>query len=143
MTARSTTNSCGTITLAETEEGRFVLMVRHHRGWSFPKGHMEPGESEQETAVRETFEETGIHVRIIPGPSFSVPSAREDERRQVIFFPAESADGLQTPSSQEVLDAAWVPAAEALNRIAYEADRRVLCEMLEYRNSQGEKRTVC
>ena len=143
MTERSTTNSCGTVTFAETEKGTFVLMVRHHRGWSFPKGHMEPGESEEETAVRETLEETGIRVRIIPGPSFSVPSAREDERRQVIFFPAESPDGLQTPLAQEVQEAAWLPAAEALSRITYEADRRVLCKVLEYRNAQREKRTVC
>jgi len=31
--------------------------------WGFPKGHMEPGETEEETAIRELFEETGILLK--------------------------------------------------------------------------------
>jgi 8-oxo-dGTP pyrophosphatase MutT (NUDIX family) len=38
--------------------------------WSFPKGRVDPGESIHQTAVREVWEETGLHVKILPGNSY-------------------------------------------------------------------------
>ena len=53
--------SCGTICF----DGDKVLMVKHNAGHcAFPKGHVEEGETEFETAIRETKEETGIDVEI-------------------------------------------------------------------------------
>lgn len=49
--------SCGCIVI----DGRNVLLVKQTKGhWSFPKGHMEEGESEIQTAVREVKEETNV-----------------------------------------------------------------------------------
>ncbi|MEW1657202.1 NUDIX hydrolase [Streptomyces sp. NPDC093707] len=50
-------------------EGR-VLMVRRRIGegepfWQFPAGEVEPGESPEDAAVRETREETGLHVSAV------------------------------------------------------------------------------
>ena len=44
-------------------------MVKHRAGghWAFPKGHVEKGETETETAVREVLEETGVPIEIEPG----------------------------------------------------------------------------
>ena len=57
--------SCGAVVFrdAKDENGnakRYVLMIKHteHSRHSFPKGHMEPGESEVMTAQREVFEES-------------------------------------------------------------------------------------
>ncbi len=50
---------------------RFLLM-RHHDRWDLPKGHAEPGESLQQTALRETDEETGIEAsQILLDPAFA------------------------------------------------------------------------
>lgn len=58
--------SCGCIILKDEE----VLLIgtRDDSGkmfWSFPKGHQEDGETDIETAIRETKEETGLYVEII------------------------------------------------------------------------------
>ena len=57
--------SCGAIVFKEMEGALYVLVIQHGAGhWSFPKGHMEAGESEHETAIREVAEETGIEIEI-------------------------------------------------------------------------------
>ena len=47
----------------------YFLLLHYFSGhWEFPKGHIEQGETEEETVERETFEETGINdLKIIPG----------------------------------------------------------------------------
>lgn len=45
-----------------------VLLIRDRLGyWVFPKGHLEPGETSQQAAVREVAEETGIEARVVLG----------------------------------------------------------------------------
>ena len=56
--------SCGALVVRRDEEDgkQYLLMIRHKLGGhrSFPKGHMEPGETESQTAEREILEETGL-----------------------------------------------------------------------------------
>lgn len=54
--------SCGVLVLRQQEEELYVVLLRHRFGghWSFPKGHVEAGESERQTALREVREETGL-----------------------------------------------------------------------------------
>lgn len=143
MMRRDEINSCGAVVFAQGGDELFVLMVRHSPGWSFPKGHMEPGETEEQTAVRETFEETGISIRILSPQSCRVPSVYAHERREIIFFLAESLTGRQTPRVQEVLDAAWVPVEQASEHISYAPDRTVLEDMLVLRNTLWEANESC
>ena len=59
--------SCGALVVRRDESGkRYILMIRQKAGGhrSFPKGHMERGETEYMTAVREVFEETSVQIRI-------------------------------------------------------------------------------
>lgn len=46
-------------------EALLLYRARNHNDWSFPKGHCEPGESLEETALREIQEETGLDIQII------------------------------------------------------------------------------
>ena len=52
--------SCGAVILRDAPSGHRVLLLRVFRHWDFPKGLMEPGETPQQTALREVREESGI-----------------------------------------------------------------------------------
>ena len=57
--------SCGALVYRITQSGqKELLFIKHRHGthWSFPKGHMEEGESEVQTALREVKEETGSDI---------------------------------------------------------------------------------
>jgi len=54
---------CGIIYTTFYPEDRYLLVFgKKSEKWGFPKGHMEEGESEEQTAIRELFEETGIRI---------------------------------------------------------------------------------
>ncbi len=59
--------SCGGIIFYKTRQNVKILLVKNNNGryWSFPKGHIEDGETEQETAIREIKEETGLDVTLV------------------------------------------------------------------------------
>lgn len=60
--------SCGVIPYKITESGPEILLVLQSNGcWSFPKGHMERGETETQTAIREAQEEIGLEPVLEPG----------------------------------------------------------------------------
>jgi 8-oxo-dGTP pyrophosphatase MutT (NUDIX family) len=56
--------SCGVLLFRSEPEESFLLMKHPHR-WDLPKGHVDPGESETECALRELQEETGITPDLI------------------------------------------------------------------------------
>ncbi len=56
---RADVKSCGVLVFRDQPEWSFLLM-EHIDRWDLPKGHVDPGESERETALRELHEETGI-----------------------------------------------------------------------------------
>src|SRR3989344_1993787 len=59
--------SAGGIVIKQNEDGPRILVTQHskHKGWDFPKGHREIYESEDQTALREVEEETGVKAEII------------------------------------------------------------------------------
>lgn len=56
--------SCGFIVLRHVTGIEFLLM-QHQDRWDLPKGHVDPGETEMQCALRELVEETGIEARDI------------------------------------------------------------------------------
>ena len=84
--------SCGALTFRGADGKRSVLVIRHRHGghWAFPKGHVEPGETELETAARETREETGVGVRFVDGfrETTRYSPARDNTVAQAVYIPA-------------------------------------------------------
>lgn len=60
--------SCGAIVYRIINSEVRFLLIKNKRSsnWGFPKGHMERGENEKETAYREVLEETGVRARFMP-----------------------------------------------------------------------------
>ena len=101
--------------------------------WSLPKGHVEAGETEEDTAVREVAEETGIVGRVI-GKLGTIDFWFVAEGRRVhktvhhfLLVAADPIDGLVLSDEDvEVSEVAWVPLAEVPTRLAYADERRLL-----------------
>lgn len=122
-----TTDSAGAIVF----RGDTVLMIRVGSRWSFPKGHVEPGETLLQAAARETREETGIEAELLEEYPLPVPSAREDDRRTVWFYPARYRKGELRAQQSEVSEAVWVKLSEAAEKITFAPDRAVFLKALE------------
>lgn len=94
--------SCGAIVYRKRHGNTEILLIKHVRSgcWSFPKGHMEPGENEMQTAIREIKEETNIDVSI-DDPSFRqvvVFNPRRDITKEVVYFLAPGGNvRMRTP----------------------------------------------
>ena len=133
--------SCGAVVFSQIDGAWCVLLIRHEHGRhiSFPKGHVEPGESERQTAEREILEETGVRVNV--DTRFRAENrymARPDVEKLVVFFIAVAQE--QTPVAQEgeVAVAEWVEVGEAANRLTYEQDRRILRRAQKYLLKEAE-----
>lgn len=121
--------SCGAIVFHRFKDGIKVLLVKNHNGkyWSFPKGHMEKGENEHQTAAREIKEETGLSVHFYDNYrqiSDYVPFGKIKKR--VVFFLAEAKYANVRIQKSEIDLYTWVNFDEAQRMCKYDNDLRVL-----------------
>ena len=125
---RHTTDSAGAVIFRPSPDDESVfetLLIINRRGWhSFPKGHIEQGETREDAALREIAEETGVTAELLPGFCESVPSMAGDPR-QVHFFLARYVEGDVKAQLEELNGARWTDAATAAELIRFDADRAV------------------
>ena len=126
--------SCGAV-IFRKDGGWQVLLIRHTKGRhvSFPKGHVEPGEMESQTAEREVQEETGLRIRV--DKRFRAENRyniRPDTQKLVVIFAAVTEQAEITPQPEEIAEAFWLPVDEAENRLTYERDRRIMRDAFEH-----------
>lgn len=105
------------------------LMLRG-KAWEFPKGLVEPNESETEAAVREVREETGVSIMLVPEFRELVQYfyRRQDGtlvKKQVVYFLGETKQQ-DAKVSWEHEEAAWMRYEQALQAIPYENSREIL-----------------
>ena len=105
--------------------------------WSLPKGKVDPGETEPVTAVREVEEETGFISELgrrLAAVSYPV----ELGTKKVRYWTARAIGGEFAPNS-EVDQLVWLPVKEAMKRLQYAHDRKVLRRFVEH---PADTRTV-
>ncbi|WP_165865751.1 NUDIX hydrolase [Vallicoccus soli] len=96
--------------------------------WSLPKGHIEPGESVEDTAVREVEEETGIRGTVLaPLGSIDYWFVTPDRRvhKTVHHYLLRATGGELSDADVEVTEVAWVAVADLPSRLAYAGERRL------------------
>ena len=123
--------SCGALVFRQDPKtGRvYILMIRHKRGGhrSFPKGHVEPGETEHQTAIREVEEETAVKIRITSDFCEKVYySPMPGVRKEVVYFLAFTDQKNTHPCDGEIADVDWVPVENAERSLTHENDKIVL-----------------
>ena len=121
------------------DEGR-VLLIRHRNGtWVFPKGHVEPGESKVDTAVREVEEEAGVQaVALDPRQTWQTEyvNPRREGRRITWYL-------LRSDARRAILREAIFPTGgfydpdEALRMLAFDEDRATLKQVLRAARRAG------
>lgn len=122
--------SCGALVLRRDDDGKlYILMIRHKLGGhrSFPKGHMERGETEYMTAVREVYEETAVQIRIDTDFRETVRyHPQPGVSKEVVYFLTETAQKEIRPREGEIAQVEWVPLEAAERSLTYENDKTVL-----------------
>ena len=92
--------------------------------WSLPKGKVDPGETAPMAAVREVFEETGRNC--VLGRRLDTVSYPIDLGiKKVYYWAARSTGGEFTPG-KEVDELVWLPVVDAMKKLDYAQDRKVL-----------------
>jgi 8-oxo-dGTP pyrophosphatase MutT (NUDIX family) len=99
--------------------------------WCLPKGWVEPGESLEQTALREVREETGLTGKILESLGsiqyrFYSKEDRSHVRKTVHFYLMSFLDGDTRDHDHEVEEARWFDLNEALERLTYPTERRIL-----------------
>lgn len=108
--------SCGVLVYRDVDSVREYLLVLQSGGsWSIPKGHMEPGETETETALRELFEETGLNAKLDAGKRAVTEYALSPVgRKQLVIFTGKAC-GTPKLQEDEIKAFKWVGETELKN----------------------------
>jgi 8-oxo-dGTP diphosphatase len=106
-----------------------VEIVLVHRpaydDWSFPKGKLHDGETEEEAAVREVEEETGLSCRLVRELATSSYCDSRGRPKTVRYWEMAPVDGTLGPAN-EIDDARWVSLETAAGLLSHAHDRDLL-----------------
>jgi 8-oxo-dGTP pyrophosphatase MutT (NUDIX family) len=119
--------TAGGVVFRRIDKGIEILMIQDRLGrWTIPKGHVEEGESLEQTALREVEEETGLkHLKIRDKLDKIHFFYRKEGKlifmtTYVFLMEATRFTGELIPEDSEgIVDARWFPDTEALNLIEY------------------------
>jgi 8-oxo-dGTP pyrophosphatase MutT (NUDIX family) len=124
--------------LLKSIRGQLMVAAIRPRGkaagvWALPKGNLDPGELPAETAVREVFEETGVHGHLVEklGDVKYTYTRRGGIRvfKIVSFYLLRAGrgriDDIEERMRIEVDEARWLPLAEAPKLLAYGGEREM------------------
>ena len=105
-------------------DGRVLVVHRpKYDDWAFPKGKLEAGESWEDAAVREVWEETGLRCGLGEYVGSTHYPMREG-MKEVRYYRMDAEDEPQPRN--EVDDLRWVTFEEAAGLLSYEYDRELL-----------------
>ena len=126
--------SCGAVVyFMKDGEPLYLLIKNRSQNMGFPKGHVERGENEQQTALREVKEETNLFVTLENGfreyYSYTINFCR---KKQAVYFLAKASDGKIIVPKNEILSYSVVSYKDAVRLLSHNNERMVLRNAHEY-----------
>ncbi len=119
---------------------RYILVQEYNGDTGFPKGHIEQGETEKQAALREIWEETGVHATLVGPKRFQVEyTLHNGSRKRVAYFIASCTEEIR--QTGEVRRALCLPYEQALARLTYPRYKAILEEAHRYLDAQEEGHT--
>jgi len=95
--------AAGAVVFRRSERGIRLLLLRAYKNWDFPKGLVEPGESELEACKREVQEETGLRALDYPFGDEHKETLPYSGNKVARYYLAETdADKIELPVSPEL-----------------------------------------
>ena len=138
--------SAGGVVTRPGDEGLEVLLCGRSsdRLWALPKGTPEPGETLEQTALREVREETGVEVEQEGTVGeikywFSRPQEGVRYFKTVRHYLMRPIGGDTTLHDHEFDDVRWFPVQEALRLLTYQNEVRILRQALELIREREEE----
>ena len=123
--------AAGAVIVSDDEHEVLLLHQQDEDRWCFPKGHVDPGESLRESALREIREETGLSAVELDSELGEVSyrffrrSSGQNVYKSVVYFLARTRE--RTVRPERIFDRYdWLSVTTALGRIRYDTDRRIL-----------------
>lgn len=133
MESRSEVSAGGVVYRREGDATQLALAARRTRrgdlAWGLAKGAIEPGESEEQAAVREVLEETGLEVEVesdLGDIRYFYVWEGVRVRKRVHFFLMRATGGDVANHDAEMEDVRWFPVRTAIKRAAYKGEREVI-----------------
>jgi len=115
------------------QEKRFLLVHQKSGNfWGFPKGHIEANEIITHTAIRETFEETGINVTLIKGFQEKISYIVHQQEKEVVFFIATTENDTLRIDRKEIITAGWFTYREAYQLLSFPQLQNVLTQAIAF-----------
>jgi 8-oxo-dGTP pyrophosphatase MutT (NUDIX family) len=115
------------------------------RVWALPKGLVDAGENAQETAIREVREETGIEalsIAKLTDIKYVYVRTWGDQQRvfkivsfYLLKYQSGRIDDISPEMRIEVRQALWLPMADAVKKLSYSSERKVVRMAQEYLNN--------
>jgi 8-oxo-dGTP pyrophosphatase MutT (NUDIX family) len=105
----------------------FCLITASSGRWLFPKGFVEPGDTFAEAALKEAFEEAGLHGRVVGEPIGCYEIAKKGQSRIVIALLMEVSKWDKVWKEVNVRQRRWVTAKEAFRLLSEPRLLELLC----------------
>ena len=128
--------TCGAVVYPRTDGVlRYVLAQSTEGFWGFPKGHVEGDETEEQTALREVYEEVRLKVDIQAGfrttDEHALPG-KPGVIKQIVYFCAAYDHQEAVPQEGELSAVALVTYEEAMALFQFESSKRILREANDF-----------
>ena len=134
--------SAGGVVCREGEDGLDVVLCGRTSPaiWALPKGTPEPGETREQTAVREVTEETGLEVgadRLIDSIEYWFVRDGVCYHKTVHYYLMRATGGSTSRHDHEFDEVRWFAAQDAIKTMTYENEVRVVEQGLSLATKKG------
>ena len=132
--------SCGAVVYCRKDNDiKYLLACERSGYWVFPKGHMEDGESEYETALREVKEETGLDVTFVEGFRMLdehnlAREGRPNTIKQTVYFLARYEGQEFVPQEAEISKIALMDYESAMETLQFDSFKQILTQAHRFLN---------